>query len=396
MASQPPTSLKDARSKSTLAILFSVIIIDLIGVGIVLPILPYYADMFGASGTVLGLLLATHAAMQFLFSPVWGKLSDRVGRRPVMLITIAGTALSLYLLGTAQSLAWLFAARALSGFFSANISVAVAYLTDVTDESERTQWMGMIGASFSMGFILGPALGGLLAPYGLSVPMYTAAGMAAINFLYAVFVLREPEKRVKSEGRPPRLSAIFKDRIVAQLCLTNFLFTLGVCQLESMIAYLMKDLFGWDASQVAWVLVMMGLLAAMIQAKGLRALASRFGERALLATGLLWMALAFPVVPHSWSVGLMLVSLAIAAVGRAISQSPMVSLVSMRAARDTRGATMGTFQSAASLGRVIGPMMAGVLYDASMSFPFYLAGALFGTSFVLTLGLKTGARQPSK
>jgi predicted MFS family arabinose efflux permease len=393
MASQPPTSLKDARSKSTLAILFGVIIIDLIGVGIVLPILPYYADMFGASGTVLGLLLATHAAMQFLFSPVWGKLSDRIGRRPVMLITIAGTALSLYLLGMAQSLAWLFAARALSGFFSANISVAVAHLTDVTDESERTHWMGMIGASFSMGFILGPALGGLLAPYGLSVPMYTAAGMAAINFLYAVFALREPEERADREDRPPKLSAIFKDRVVVQLCLTNLLFTLGVSQLESMFAYLMKDLFGWDASQVAWVLVMMGLSAAMIQAMGLRALASRFGERALLATGLLWMALAYPVVPHCWSVGLILVPLVIAAVGRAISQSPMISLVSMRAARDTRGATMGTFQSAASLARVIGPMIAGVLYDASMPFPFYLAGALFGASFVLTLRLKTGARQ---
>jgi DHA1 family tetracycline resistance protein-like MFS transporter len=394
MASRPPKSLKDARSKSTLAILFGVIIIDLIGVGIVLPILPYYADMFGASGTVLGLLLATHAAMQFLFSPVWGKLSDRIGRRPVMLITIAGTALSLYLLGMAQSLAWLFVARALSGFFSANISVAVAYLTDVTDESERTHWMGMIGASFSVGFILGPALGGLLAPYGLGVPMYTAAGMAAINFLYAVFALREPEERANSEGRPPKPSAIFKDRVVAQLCLTNFLFTLGVCQFESMFAYLMKDLFDWDASQVAWILVMMGLWAAIIQATGLRGLASRFGERALLATGVLWMALAYPVVPHSWSIGVMLVPLAVMAVGRAIAQSPMISLVSMRAARDTRGATMGTFQSAASLARVAGPMIAGVLYDASMPLPFYLAGALFGTSFVLTLRLKAGARQP--
>jgi len=254
--------------------------------------------------------------------------------------------------------------------------------------------MGMIGASFSMGFILGPAMGGLLAPYGLSVPMYTAAGMAAINFLYAVFALRETEERVKSEGRPPKLSAIFKDRVVAQLCLTNFLFTRGVCQFESMFAYLMKDLFSWDASQVAWILVMMGLWAAIIQATGLRALAARFGERALLATGLLWMALAYPVVPHSWSVGLLLAPLTIMAVGRAIAQSPMISLVSMRAARETRGATMGTFQSAASLARVIGPMLAGALYDVSMSFPFYLAGALFGTSFVLTLRLKTGARQP--
>jgi multidrug resistance protein len=345
--------------------------------------------MVGASGTALGLLLATHAAMQFLFSPSWGKLSDRIGRRPVMLITIAGTAFSLYLLGAAQSLVWLFVARALGGFFSANISVAVAYLTDVTDESERTRWMGMVGASFSMGFILGPALGGLLAPYGLSVPMYTAAGMVAVNFLYAVFVLREPKERVEREGRPRRLSAIFKDRTVAQLCLTNLLFTLGVSQLESMFAYLMKDLFDWNASQVAWILVMMGVLAAMIQANVLRALASRFGERALLATGLLWMALAFPAVPHSWSVGVILVPLAIAAIGRAISQSPMISLVSMRAARGTRGATMGTFQSAASLARVIGPMLAGVLYDASMPFPFYLAGALFGIGFALTLRLKT-------
>jgi DHA1 family tetracycline resistance protein-like MFS transporter len=313
-----------------------------------------------------------------------------------MLITIAGTAFSLYLLGTAQSLVWLFVARALGGFFSANISVAIAYLTDVTDDSERTRWMGMVGASFSMGFILGPALGGLLAPYGLSVPMYTAAGMAAVNLLYAVFVLREPEERVKSEGRPRKLSAIFRDPIVAQLCLTNLLFTLGISQLESMFAYLMKDLFDWSASQVAWILVMMGLLAAMIQSSVLRALAGRFGERALLATGLLWMALAFPVVPHSWSVGVILVPLAIAAIGRAISQSPMISLVSMRAARATRGATMGTFQSAASLARVIGPMVAGVLYDASMPFPFYFAGALFGIGFALTLRLKTGIYQPSK
>jgi DHA1 family tetracycline resistance protein-like MFS transporter len=209
-------------------------------------------------------------------------------------------------------------------------------------------------------------------------------------------VLREPEERVKSEGPPRTLSAIFKDPIVAQLCLTNLLFTLGVSQLESMFAYLMKDLFDWNASQVAWILVMMGLVAAMIQASGLRALASRFGERALLATGLLWMALAYPVVPHSWNVGLLLVPLVIAAVGRAISQSPMISLVSMRAARGTRGATMGTFQSAASLARVVGPMLAGALYDVSMSFPFYLAGALFGMSFVLTLRLKTGVRQPSE
>lgn len=150
--------------KAALATLFGVIIIDLIGFGIVMPILPYYAKSFDASPVVLGLLLAVYPALQFAFGPIWGRLSDRIGRRPVILLTIAGTAAALTALGTADSLAWLFAARAFGGIFGANISVATAYITDVTDESERTRWMGLVGASFAVGFVLGPAIGGLLAP----------------------------------------------------------------------------------------------------------------------------------------------------------------------------------------------------------------------------------------
>ena len=158
--------MTELRNRATLPTLFSIIIVDLIGFGIVMPILPFYAERFGASSTQLGGLLAIHAAMQFVFAPIWGRVSDRIGRRPVMLGTVAGTGVSLVVLAYAPSLAWLFVARALSGVFAANISVATAYLTDVTAPEERTRWMGMVGASFGIGFLLGPAIGGLLAGFG--------------------------------------------------------------------------------------------------------------------------------------------------------------------------------------------------------------------------------------
>ena len=158
-------------------------IVDLIGFGIVMPVLPFWATDLGASGWTYGLIQSSYALSQFLLAPVWGRVSDRFGRRPVLLVTIAGTSASLAWLGMAESLAGLFAARILAGGFAANISVASAYITDVTDEQERTRWMGMLGASFGIGFLLGPAIGGLLAPYGYAVPMLAAAGLAALNFV---------------------------------------------------------------------------------------------------------------------------------------------------------------------------------------------------------------------
>ena len=186
--------------RPSLAVLFSVIVVDLIGFGIVVPILPFWAERFGADGTTLGLLLASHAAMQLLGAPLWGRLSDRIGRRPVMLITIAGTAIALLLLGFAQSLLQLFLARLLSGLFAANISVATAYLTDVTEEADRTKWMGMIGASFAVGFTLGPPLGGLLTRVSDSAPMTFAAALAGLNFVWALLRLQEPAQHARREA----------------------------------------------------------------------------------------------------------------------------------------------------------------------------------------------------
>jgi DHA1 family tetracycline resistance protein-like MFS transporter len=360
-----------------LGVLFSVIVVDLIGFGIVVPILPFWSERFGANGLILGLLVASHAAMQFLFSPGWGRLSDRIGRRPVMLITIAGTAFSLLFLGLADSLPQIFLARLLSGIFGSNISVATAYLTDVTEEADRTRWMGMIGASFAVGFTLGPPIGGLLARAGHGVPMLFAAAMAALNFIWAAIQLREPPRHAERSvaSMTGRLD-VFRDPTLGRLCFVYLLFSVAVTQLETTFAFLMSHRFGYDELGVGLVMLAMAVLMGGIQGGAMKRLAARFHERRLILAGLGLMALAFFSVPIPHSVAFLMVPLAIAAIGRGISQPPMMSLVSQSADAASRGIVMGVFQSSASAARVVGPLIAGALYDQSQTYPYWLAAAL--------------------
>jgi MFS family permease len=381
-------SAATTRNRSVLPILFSVIILDLIGFGIVIPILPAYTKELGASAGILGILLATHAALQFLFAPVWGRLSDRFGRRPIMLITIAGTCSALLMLGLAESILGLFVSRLLSGLFSANISVATAYVADVTEESERTRWMGMVGASFGIGFILGPALGGLLHPYGSGIPAFAAAGLAAANLIWAAFSLEEPKRHEARTEKRGGLRVALADPVVARICLTNLIFTLGVAQLESTFFYWMSDQFGYTVRQVAYILVAMAVVMASIQGGGIRPLVARLGEKRMLVGGLVVMALAFPVIPSVSTIALLMIPLAFSALGRAIAQPPMTSLISMRGKASQRGELMGVFQSSAALARIMGPLLAGFLYDFYAPMPFYLAGGLFAIGAILALGLR--------
>ncbi len=386
-------------------------IVDLIGFGAVTTTLPWYAKDFQVDAQTLGILLAAWAAAQFVCAPLWGRLSDRIGRRPVMLITIAGTSISLAMLGLAESLWGLFATRILAGGFAANISVAAAYIADVTDEDERTRWMGVLGMSFGVGFLLGPILGGLLGPLGYSVPMLTAAGLAAVNLLFAWIFLKEPPQHVPTslgapgESReavasaPPRAQTRFgvlHDPVIRRMCLANLGFSLAVTQLESMFAYFMMQRFGSSMQQVVMILVVMAVVMGAIQGGGMRALSARFPERGLVVTGSLLMAASFAWVPYAPSVGLLLVPLLVSAVGRAILQAPLMSLISIQANPGNRGVVLGSFQSAAALGRIAGPIAAGWLFLSGQPRPFLLAAALLVVVALLARGMPSRESRPAE
>ena len=373
--------------------LFSVVIIDLIGFGIMMPVLPFYAREFGASATTLGFLFTIFAAAQFLCAPAWGRLSDRIGRRRVMLLTIAGTALALLGLGLAPSLPWLFAARALGGAFAANIGVASAYITDVTPEQDRTRWMGMLGACFGIGFVLGPAIGGALAPFGYAVPMFAAAGLAGANWIHAAFSRPEPPVRARGASEAARPVGALRVPLVRRLCVANFVFSLAVTQLETVFAFFMGDRFGYDAREVAVLLILMAVVMGAIQGGGMKRLAARWSERSLATAGSLLLAAGFLVLPQAPSVALLLIPLGLCAVGRAILQPSLMSMVSLAAQAGARGSVMGTFQASASLARVLGPIAAGWLYDRQLSAPFFLAGALLVAVAAQVRGLP--ARDPA-
>lgn len=381
------------QARRSLLTLLSMVTIDLIGFGVVIPILPFYAEAYGASATVLGVLLTSYAAMQFLFAPLWGRFSDRFGRRRTMLLTLAGTGLALTFLGFASSLWGLFAARILGGVFAANVSVATAYITDLTPEEERTRWMGLIGAAFGVGFLLGPGLGGALAPLGYAVPIRVAAVLAGVNWIYAFFVLREPERHRPRDGEHGASSLTALGQVeVRRLCVACFIFTCAVSQLETVFAFFMMDRFGYDARHVAFILVAMALIMAVIQGGLIRSLAHRFGERRLLLCGGILLAGAFAAVPWARPVSVLMIPLAISAVGRAIAHPSMLSLVSSAADEDHRGTVMGSFQASASLARVFGPVVAGLLYDRHLALPFLVASLLMAVVVVLTTRLRPRLR----
>ena len=366
--------------------------------------LPFYAEEFGFSGTTLGLLFASYAGAQFVFAPFWGRLSDRVGRRPVLLISILGMGLSLLGLGLAQGVAGVFAARVAGGFFAANLGVASAYIADVTGEEERTRWMGVLGACFGVGFVLGPLIAILLQPLSESLmpgraaalPILVAAGLAALNFVWAVFSLHEPVDR--SAGPPSEAGnrwALLKDPEIRRLCAAFLIYSLAVTQLEIIFAFFMMKRFAYDLVAVGWIFVGMAVLMGGIQGGAMKVLAARFGERNLIVTGALLCCFSFAWIPVVEGIGWLLVFLALSAAGRAVVQPSLMGLTSTTGTPGNRGLVMGTFQSCGSLARVLGPALAGWLFDLEIGWPFFFAAILFVAVALIGKGLPLRATPPA-
>lgn len=357
-------------SRSPLFIIFLVVFIDLVGFGIVIPILPYYAKTYGATATTLGWLMTSYSAMQFLFAPFWGRLSDRIGRRPVLLASMTGSAGSLVILGFAPSLLWLFIGRTLGGICGANISTATAYIADVTTEEDRAKGMGLIGAAFGLGFILGPAIGGILSRFGYGMPMFAAAALSAANIVFAWFRLREPKEavavRASHRAGPFNRSAVrgvMADPRTRAAVLLFFLATLAFTQLEVTFALFVLARHGFGAQTTGWLLAFMGIVMVVVQGGLIGRLSRRFQESRLIIAGLLLMALAMVLISQAYEMPLLFAGLGLLAFGNGITNPSLSSLASKGAAAEQRGATMGVYQSAGSLARVVGPPMAGLIFD---------------------------------
>ncbi len=364
---------------------FLMVFIDLLGFGIIIPILPFYAQAYGASAWELGLLMGTYSFFQFLFAPVWGRISDAYGRRPILLICILGSSAAYTLLGYAPSLVYLFLARSLAGIFGGNISTAYAYVTDTTDEKSRTKYMGLIGAALGLGFTFGPGLGAFLSQWGYSIPNYFAAGLAVLNFGLGVFWLKEPpglkqrrlELRKEKRLRFETFLQIMNHRSSRVAIFVFFLFTLALTQMEVMFAIYMAALFGFNAQSTGYLMLGLGMLMVIMQGGFIGKLANRFGERTLILTALFLSGISLAAYASTVSLVLAITALAFLSIGRGILQPTLTTLASHKVTPTIRGVTMGFFQSGSSLARVIGPIIAGWTYQHySPSTPFYL-GAIF-------------------
>lgn len=367
-------------------VLFLTVFIHLLGFGIIIPLLPYYAETYGASGLTVGLLTTSFSLMQFLFAPLWGRLSDRIGRRPVLIGSLLVTGVSYVAFATASSLPMLFASRMLAGAAGAVISTAQAYVADTTSQAERTKGMGLIGAAFGMGFIFGPAIGGSLSHWGFAVPAYAAAALASVAAVFAYFRLRESlprEVRAERAAGPDRpgvtmLGALRRPRI-GPVLVTFFVATLCFAGMEAVLALFCERTYGLGPSHIGYLLAYVGIVAATLQAGFVGKLAKRFGERTLARSGLLLIGAGFVVSGLAPPFAIFLVAMGAVAVGSGLSNPSLSGLVSIATPPEEQGSILGFYQSLGSLGRAVGPFLGGLTFDhLGPGAPLWLAGAVLG------------------
>ena len=368
-------------SPESRAILFLTVFIHLLGFGIIIPLLPYYAETYGATGFTVGLLTTSFSFCQFLFAPVWGRLSDRVGRRPVLIGSLLVTGLSYLIYAGAGTLAMLFASRMLAGVAGAVLSTAQAYVADTTTRENRTKGMGLIGAAFGMGFIFGPAIGGILSRWGFAVPAYASAGLALAAALFAL--LRLPESLpagIRAEASARRTSrtsfrGAFRRPVVGAVLGLFFVATLCFSGMEAILALFSQRFFGWGPHEIGYLFAYVGVVAASMQMGIVGNLARRFGERALVRAGLFLMGAAFVTAGLVPPLALFLVVMGAIAVASGLLTPSLSGLVSIATPPEEQGGILGIYQSLGSLARAVGPFLGGLVFDVvSPGAPLWMAG----------------------
>jgi len=397
--------------------LFLTVLLDLIGFGIVLPLLPTYAKDLGASPFMIGMIAAIYSSMQFVFSPVWGKLSDKIGRRPVMLGSIFIAAVSYIFFSRALTIPLLILARALSGIGSANIAAAQAYITDVTDSRSRSGAMGMLGAAFGIGFIIGPLIGGMLKTnYGISMVGLFASALISIDFILAVFFLPESNthavsisslltKKVKAGAdRLPFLSSLrqkslaymetvrssFSSRPVALLMIINYIFSFAIVNMQVSAILLWNEFFHATDQQIGYLFAYVGLISVIVQGGMLPKLNKKVGEHKLMVVGHIASFVGVFFIPFIPQASLFTIGLGVLlffAIGTSLVNPLNISMISLYSYKQKQGQIMGFAQSVNSLARIMGPFSGSILYGIDHRYPYILAGVLTVVGTLLSLSL---------
>jgi DHA1 family tetracycline resistance protein-like MFS transporter len=402
--------IRNLMKKASIGIIFLTVMIDLVGFGLILPLIPIYSDNFTNSGFMIGLIISAYSIMQFIFAPIWGRLSDRIGRRPVLLGSTACACLSyvIFAIGSGLSgklaLGVMLLSRAFAGICGANITVAQAYIADITPPEERSAKMGLIGMAFGLGFILGPILGAISSKYfGLTAPGWTAASLCALNFLWAFARLAEswkPSAHYTTQRphieqwlhilRTPRLNLLMAIFFLATFCFTCFESTIGLLIMKNFDIDPKKSL-----TKVSLLIAYCGVIGAAVQGGGTRRMVKKMGEPKLIALSLFLASVGIAFLPYLTHWGTLLVGLAIFSIGSSLTRPPVFGMISMLAPAHEQGVTMGVAQGVGSLARIVGPVFAASLFMRVAPLPYLICGALCLLTSIVTVQFLTRAELPA-
>lgn len=349
----------------------------MVGFGIIIPVMPFYAEQIGASPTQLGLLMAVYSLMQLIFAPMWGRISDRVGRKPIIMVGIFGLALSFFLMGISTELWMLFAARIIGGFFSsANMPTVMAYVADVTSEENRGKGMGIIGASVGLGFIFGPAIGGIFSQGNLNTPFFLAGASSLLTFFLVMFVLKESltdqQRQAQSQRRTPLLKAF--NGPMSILFILQLFVSLSLAGLEATFAYFAYEKAQLESVELGYIFMIMGFAGAMVQGGLVGRLTKKFGEGRVIQLGIVISMIGFTFILFIDSFTTAAIYLTIFGIGNGFIRPSISSLLTKKSTAG-HGSTTGLLSSFDSLGRIIGPPLGGFLFTLTIGLP-YITGII--------------------
>jgi len=383
------------------AVAFTVFL-DLVGFGIILPVLPYFAEELGASPAVVALLATAFSLAQLAMSPVLGRLSDRFGRRPVLLVSVAGSVVSSLILGFASSVVWVFASRVIAGMSKANVSTAHAYAADLVAPERRAAVMGRLGAAASMGLVVGPGIGGLLAVERMpTLPFLVTAGLSLVNLLLVwrwVPEIRARRRAPKATAQRSPVNEPEQGRYTAfvRLVTVNFLFFVGYASVQSTFALFTKRAFGWGSWETGHLLMLMGASMALTQGLAVKRVVLRFGEMGAALLGLVAFfvgAAALGASVAARSAVAVIVGSILMVIGVGLVQTSLSALVSSLARADEQGLKLGLRDASSALGRILGPIVGGLVFEAvGVAWPSVVAGAGALAGLVITIGMGDRAR----